>query len=315
VKATNRLIPVAAVLLAISVTASACDVSPYAASVNSQVIKQTAVSAELRAWAGNRQYVSAFDASSRQSAQCQQDPPACVFVVGDAPGTYNSGWVSSILTDMISSSVVHQRLHATGRHVSRAGLQAARAVSEISQIGWTSFPPSFRDTLVNRLAEDALITPPLAELSQTISQIYQQYKQYWFSRVCVLQTAVFSLDAAKKLSSGNHLGGTPVCYSQVDLERQPSGLRSTIMALATGHVSQPVKTPYGYLVVEVTGRDIIGLTPELRRTISVAFIDAEGIPNGSVDALLAHARVKVNPAYGTWKGKQVAPPRTPGSST
>lgn len=304
-KAT-RLFAAAAALLAVSLSASACDASPYAAKVNSHVIKETALNAELRAWAGNRQYVSAFDSANGSGG---------VTVVGDAPGTYNNEWVSSILTDMVSASVVHQRLQATDRYVTEAGLQAARAVSEISQIGWTDFSPSFRDSLVNRLAEDALITPPLAQLDSTIGRVYQQYKPYFFSKVCAVQTAVFSVDAAERLSAGKHLSGSPVCYSQSGLEVQASDLRSAIMALAPGHLSKPVKTPYGYLVVEVTSRDVIGLTPELRRTISVAIVNAQGAPNDTVDALLRHARVKVNPAYGTWKGTQVVPPRTPGSST
>lgn len=304
-KATARFLAAAAALLAVSLTASACDTSPYAASVDSHVIKQTAFSSELRSWAANRQYVSAFDSANGSGG---------VTVVGDAPGTYNNEWVASILTEMITASVVHQRLATTGRQVNQAALQAARAVSEISQIGWNSFPPSFRDTLVNRLAEDALITPPLAQLSQSIDQVYKQYKQYWFSRVCVLQAAAFSLGQASVLSATGQLSGQPVCYSQADLEKQAPDLRSTIMGLAAGHVSKPVKTPYGYLVVEVTGRDIIALTPELRRTISVAIVNAQGVANDTVDALLARAHVKVNPSYGTWKSPQVVPPRAPGSS-
>lgn len=305
-KATLRLSAAAAALLAVSLTASACDASPYAATVNSHTIKQTALNAELKAWSGNHQYVSAFDSSNGSGG---------VTVVGDAPGTYNNEWVSSILTDMVTASVVHQRLQATGRHVTTAGVEAARAVSEISQIGWTDFSPSFRATLVDRLAEDAVITPPVAQLESTIGRVYQQYKPYFFSRVCAVQTAAFSLDAARALSSSDHLKGSPVCYNQAGLEAQAPDLRSAIMALAPGHLSQPVKTPYGYLVVEVTSRNVIGLTPELRRTISVAIINAQGAANSTVDSLLAHARVKVNPAYGTWKGNQVVPPRTPGSST
>jgi hypothetical protein len=318
VRAIPRFFAAASVLLAVTMTVSACDVSPYAAKVGSQVIKQTALNAELRAWAANRQYVSAFDANNRNSPQCQQNAAACVAVTGDAPGTYNSEWVSSILSDMITASAVQQRLQATGRHVSPAGLQAARAVSEISQIGWTNFPPSFRDTLVSRLAEQALITPPLAQLSQAFGQVYQQYKQYFFARVCVLQAAAFTLAQAETLSSGSRIVGQPVCYSQAQLELQPPAVRQAIMALPVGQVSQPVKTPYGYLVVKVASRDVIGLTNELKRTISVAIIDAQGVPNDTVDALMAHVKVKINPAYGTWDPTQVPPavlpPKAPGSS-
>ena len=305
-RAIPRILVAAAALLAVASTVSACDVSPYAARVNSQVIKETALNAELRAWAGNRAYVSAFDSANGSGG---------VTVVGDAPGTYNNEWVSSILTGMVTGNVIQQRLRATGRHVSQSGLEAARAVSEISQIGWTSFPPSFRDTLVNRLAEDALITPQLAQLSQTIGQVYQQYKPYFFSRVCVLQASAFSLGQASVLSAGGRISGQPVCYGQASLEDQGASLRQAIMGLAVGEVSRPVRTPYGYLVLKVTSRDVIALTPVLQRTISVAIVNAQGAPNDTVDALLSHASVKVNPAYGSWNRLQVVPPKAPGSST
>lgn len=304
-RAIPRIFAAAAALLAASTTVSACDVSPYAARVNSRVIRETALNAELRAWAGNRAYVSAFDSANGSGG---------VSVVGDAPGTYNNEWVSSILTGMVTGSVIHQHLQSTGRRVSQTGLQAARAVSEISQIGWTSFPPSFRDTLVNRLAEDALITPPLAQLSQTIGQVYEQYKPYFFSRVCVVQEAAFSLGQASVISANGQIKGQPVCYGQAALEDQPASLRRSIMGLAVGDVSSPVQTPFGYLVMKVTSRDVIALTPELQRTISVAIINAQGAPNDTVDALLARARVKVNPAYGSWNATQVVPPKAPGSS-
>ena len=305
-RAIPRIFAAAAALLAASTAVSACDVSPYAARVNSRVIRETALNAELQAWAGNRAYVSAFDSANGSGG---------VSVVGDAPGTYNNQWVSSILTGMVTGSVVHQHLQSTGRRVSQTGLQAARAVSEISQIGWTSFPPSFRDTLVNRLAEDALITPPAAQLSRAVGQVYEQYKPYFFSRVCVLQEAAFSLGQASAISADGQIKGQPVCYGQAALEDQPPSLRRSIMALAVGGVSSPVQTPFGYLVIKVTSRDVIALTPELQRTISVAIINAQGAANDTVDALLARARVKVNPAYGSWNATQVVPPKAPGSST
>ena len=303
-KPIPRFLAATAALLAMSATASACDTSPYAASVNSFVIRQTALNSELRAWAGNAPYVNAFDNANGSGG---------VTVVGDAPGTYNNAWVSSILTGMVTAEAVHQRLVATNRHVTPAGTEAARAVSEISQIGWTSFPPSFRDTLVNRLAEAALITPQVVN-SQTIDRVYQQYKPYFFSRVCVLEASAFNMQAARRLSGLKKISGSPVCYGQADLESQAADLRASIMALEPGQVSQPVKTPYGFLVVQVTSRDVLTLSTELKKTISVAILNAQGAPNDTINALVARAKVKVNPAYGTWAGSQVVPPKAPGSS-
>ncbi len=54
---TRRLLAGVAALLTLSVVATGCDSSPFAASVNGQVIKQTSLNAELRQFAGNPFYV------------------------------------------------------------------------------------------------------------------------------------------------------------------------------------------------------------------------------------------------------------------
>ncbi|MGH9114430.1 MAG: hypothetical protein ACRDWW_01235, partial [Acidimicrobiales bacterium] len=129
---SRRLLAGAAALAALSLAASSCDSSPYAASVNSQVIRQTALNAELRALAGNTVYVSAVESS--------------VSIEGSAPGAYNKAWVATVLDEMIGAAVVHQHLAATGNLPGSSGLAAARTDAEIDQVGWDSFPPDLRDT-------------------------------------------------------------------------------------------------------------------------------------------------------------------------
>jgi hypothetical protein len=269
----------AAVLAAVSLTASGCDTSPYAAVANAHTIKQTTLNAELAAWAGNKQYVNAFDSANGSSG---------LNVAGFAPGTYNSGWVASILDNAVVAGLIHQHLRALHEALDQPMMQAARAISEISQIGWSSFPPAFR--------------------------VYQQYKPYFFSQVCLLEAAAFSLEQAQRLSTGGYPGGSQVCYSQTQFENQPADFSQAVMKLGVYQVSQPIKTRYGYQVVEVVSRDVFGFTPQLQRVISVAIVNAQGSPNPAVDGLLVSAKVKVNPQYGTWSQGQITPPKTPGSS-
>ncbi len=94
-----------AALVAVSLLATACDTSPYAAKVNSQVIRQTELNAELREWAGNTAYVSAFDNGEYLHRESRS--------AGDAPGTYSTTWVAGILDGMVAASVVRQRLATT----------------------------------------------------------------------------------------------------------------------------------------------------------------------------------------------------------
>ncbi|HEX6395161.1 MAG TPA: peptidylprolyl isomerase [Acidimicrobiales bacterium] len=300
----TRLLPTAALLAIVPLTATSCDTSPYAAVANKHVIKQTALNAELRNWSANKQYVAAFDSANGQSG---------VTVAGFAPGTYNSAWVASILSNIVTASLIHHSLSAHQQAPDIATLSAARAVSEISQIGWTSFTPAFRNTLSMRLAEDAAITPPSIGTA-TLQRVYQQYKQYFFSQVCLLEAATFSLQQAQQLSASTNPGGSEVCYDQARFENQSSGFRQAVMQLGVNGVSQPIKTSYGYQVVQVTSRTDIGFTPQVQRTISVAIINAQGAPNTVVQGLLTSARVKVNPEYGSWSQGQVVPPKSPGSS-
>lgn len=305
-KTPARLLAAAVVLAVVPLTASACDTSPYAAVANKHVIKQTALNAELTNWSRNKEYVTAFDQANGQSG---------VSVAGFGPGTYNSAWVASILNNMITASLIHQRLRAEHNTPDTETTEAARAVSEISQIGWTGFSPSFRNTLTTRLAEDATITPPTVDTT-TLQRVYQQYKAYFFSQVCLLQAAAFSLDQAQQLSSSGNPGGSEVCYDQAAFDSQPAEFRQAVMQLGVNQVSQPIKTNYGYQVVKVTSRTDIGFTPQLQRTISVAIINAQGAPNQAVQDLLSRSKVKVNPEYGSWNPSQsqVVPPKSPGSS-
>jgi hypothetical protein len=136
----STLVGLAAVL-AVSLTATACDTSPYAAKVNSQVIHQAALNAELRAWSGNTAYVSSYNSSSTNGT-----------VAGDAPGTFSTTWVATILDGMVVASVLGQHVVATGQPPSAATLAASRSVNQLAEVGWQEFRPAFREVLVARLA-------------------------------------------------------------------------------------------------------------------------------------------------------------------
>ena len=118
-------------------SATACDSSPYAAKVNSQVIKQTALNAELRAWAGNSAYVAAFNNSNSSTG---------VTVAGDAPGTYSTTWVAGILGGMIDATVFRQRLAAIGTDAELrvSTPPPARSTPSARSAGTSSRPASAR---------------------------------------------------------------------------------------------------------------------------------------------------------------------------
>jgi hypothetical protein len=310
VKPTRRLLAGTAALLAVSLTASACDTSPYAARVNSSVIKQTALYSELRAWAGNTQYVAAFNTSNSTA-----NGGSGQSISGDGPGTYNTIWVANILGGMIEAVVVSKQLAALpgAPTPSPALLAAARSVNEIGQVGWDRFSPAFRQTLVHRLADVALLTPSSVS-SSTLLGVFHQYQPYFFTQICTAQAAAGTLAQARDLAATGLPNANQTCYNQSGFEAQSAGFRTAILSLAVGHAAPPISTSYGYLVVKVVSRAPQPLTDDVERVLSVVISGGQGSPNPVLNATLAKARVQINPAYGSWKSSQVVPPPQPSAS-
>jgi hypothetical protein len=310
VKPSRRLLAGAAALLAVSLTTSACDTSPYAAKVNSTVIKQTALYSELRAWAGNTDYVAAFNSSNSTT-----NGGSGQTIAGDGPGTYSTTWVANILSGMIAATAVAKQVAAlpNAPTPSPALLAAARSVSEISQIGWDRFSPAFRQTLVQRLANVALLTPPSVSLS-TLLGVYNHYQQYFFTQICTLQAAAVTLSQAQSLAASGLANANQTCYDQPAFEGQAAAFQNATLALTVGKVAPPIPMSYGYLVVKVVSRATQPLSDDVQRVLSAAINSAQGNPNPQLNNAVAKARVQINPAYGTWKSSQVVPPAAPNAS-
>jgi hypothetical protein len=301
VNSLPRLLAGAAALLAVSLTATACDSSPYAAKVNGQVIKQAALSAELRAWARNTDYVSAFNSSNSSG----------VTVAGQAAGTYNTMWVGYILDGIVAAEAVHQQLAATGQRPTPATEAAAQSVDAIGQPGWPRFSPAFRQVLVSRLADEATFIPASAPTA-TLQGLYNQYRPYFFTQVCTDEAAAFTKSQAASLAAAGLPNGTPTCYNQAQFETQSTAFQSAVLGLGVGKVAAPIPTSYGFRVVKVVSRQVQPYSADVGRVLSV--VSAQSA-SPALTSLLAKTRVQINPAYGTWKSSQVTPPVSPNAST
>ncbi len=288
-----------AALVAVMLTATACDTSPYAAKVNSQVIHQATLNAELRAWSRNSAYVQSYNTSSTTGT-----------VAGDAPGTYSTTWVATILGGMVDANVVQQHLLATGHLPSDATVAAARSVNEIGEVGWQDFPAAFQNVLVQRLANVAVLTP-VSVPQATLYSTYNQYKQYFILQVCTVAASAFNLTEANQIAAHGVLNGLQACYGQAEFAAQPTAFQNAVRNLAVGKVSPPIKTSYGYQVVRVTSRAEQPFTPDLQRVLSLVIMNSQGSANPALTGLLTKASVHINPAYGTWSSLQVQPPAIP----
>ena len=124
---------------AVSVAADGCDASPYAATVNSQVIKQPAQQPSCGPGPATRAYVTAFDA-----AESASNGGSGVTVAGDAPSTYSTTWVASIMSGWSPPPRCDQHAAATGqlpcRHRGRGPIgQRDQSLRLLGQ-----FSPAFR---------------------------------------------------------------------------------------------------------------------------------------------------------------------------
>jgi hypothetical protein len=322
VRTAPRLLAGLVAVVIASAVAAGCDTAPYAATVNGQVTKATALNAELSQLSANTAYIKEID---------QNNASAGASVEGSAPGTYSAGWTAHVLSGIVTAAAVQQYLSAHHDLPGPAQLDAARAVQSADYGAlWDGFPAAYRTTLTDRAADLAQVETTTAPSSQ-ISTAYKEFANYFFTQVCVRTAAVTvagagGVDYARSLAAADQLartidtaqggaakvgGGQVTCYSTAAFETQTPGFTATILKLATGKAAAPQKTAYGYQVIAVASRQTIPLDATLSRALSVA-ISAQS-SSSAVDAVLARARIKINPSYGTWggsasKGFAVAPP-------
>ena len=289
-------------LAAGSLTLSACDTSPYAASVNGATISQLSLNTQLKEWSSNQTWVTSFD-----SANSQQNGGSGTTVGGTGgSGTYSSTFVADILDNMIQVQIIHQHLASIGRLPTPDEVVASRAVNEFLRSNyWDGFSPNLRSFLVDQLAEQAPLTP-VSTNTATLRSAYAQIQPYLFSNLCVTTAAAFDPTEAQKLASSPHLVGASVCYDQTSFEDQPKPFQDAVAKLSVGQTAAPIKTSYGYQVVRLTSRRSPGFSEGVQRVLSVA--TASSVPP-AVTKLIDSAQVKVNPAYGTWSNGRITTPQ------
>ncbi len=304
-KRALRLLSFVAALAAGSLTLSACDASPYAATVNGQVITVNSLNHQLAMWAANPQWVQGYNQSNSQAQGGNGTT-----VAGAGSGTYSSQFVAEILTLDAQSIAVHQHLAATGNPANDDEVIASRAVNEYLRAAyWAKFPPALRDFLVQQLADEGALAQPPSDPTQ-LQGPYSQIQPYLFSQICVVQASAFSSDAAQAIISSGVVNGVHVCYDQISLEAHPPAYQSAVIKLANpGDISSPLQTSYGFVVVKLVSRTGPGFDPAVQRVLVAATSQV-----AAVGTILGAAHVKVNPRYGYWSNGQVNPPPAPLSS-
>jgi len=303
----RKVLVLLAGVLAAALMFTSCDASPYAASVDGHDISVAYLYNQLKQWSANRSWVTSFD-----SANSSANGGSGTTVAGSGgPSTYSSTFTADILDTIVEFDIVHDYLLAHGRLPSPDELVAARAVNEYLRAQyWAQFSPSLRQFLVEQLADEAVLVPRSTDQA-TIRSAYTQIKPYLFSQICLDEASTTTQAAALALSFSARVNGVTVCLDQAALEEEPADFRQAVLKLSPGQVSQPIRVSYGYQVVQLVSRKAPGLSAGVEQVLSAATATSEP---PALSRILAKAKVKVNPEYGTWSNGQITPPRPVGGT-
>lgn len=313
-----RALAVLGALGAGSVALTACDASPYAATVGGQEISVNQLNHQLAGFAGDRSFVTYFDQNAQSNAEEEQEEgdsnAQAITVAGNGgPGTYSTGFADEILDYDIEVDAVHQYVAAKNVTVTNDELEASRAIWYSSTgFDFTSLPADLQDLFIQDYVDKGAITSAPTDLS-SVEQAYSSISTYVFSSICVNQASAFSAQAAKQIIAAGTFTGTQVCYDQPELEMQSAAFRKAVLGLTTdGQISGMIPTSYGYQVVQLVSRSAPGLSPGVIQVLAAATADSET----NVADIVTGAHVKVNPAYGTYSSStgSVTAPQLPGSA-
>ncbi len=307
---TRRSFVALAVLAAVAVIAAAgCDsVRPFALKVDGEETSQSSVDKELDAIADNE-----------------------AIAAGGGSVTGNDGTLSSTvtaywLTLLVEQEVIDDEFNRRNLEVTEADREAAIAdiEAEFGAQVFEAFPDWLRDRLRGRYTRRAALVREIggdagqitdealrAAYDELIAAQREQCPSGEFVGHILVETQAEADALAAQLAGGagfatlareNSTDGSSVdggelgCFDPTQLVPE---FATAAEALAPGQVSPPVQTEFGFHIIKIS--DTIpfeaieaGLRERLEQQAGAA-------RNPELDALLAEAKVRVDPRYGDWK--------------
>jgi hypothetical protein len=344
----RRLLAVLA-LSVLGAGASACDLSPPAATVQGARISRSQLDAELSAVAHSPYAQCALELRG-------ENLPATLSGAGD--DTVSSQLASAVLSTLVLERLVDQRLRQLGHPVTPADLRNARADLTAQLTPATAgtspcpggvaggplidrLPATFRSEEVRFLAAQERLAVTLGHLDLSTPALLAYYRSHQseFQELCLSDIAVSSESQAQSIRSAITSGMTTFASEaeQSSLDSQTaadggqipclpasevvnSSILSAISGLSPGQVSEPVFEdtsasggPGGvWFLLEVDSRPVIPFAQSQAR-IRQQLLSAQ---NASVAAefsrLAKAAKVTVDPRYGSWSPSAgIVPPPAP----
>jgi hypothetical protein len=306
----------------------------YAARVNGSVISQKTINQELAYISGNPKYVDLIN-------QPGNSGPVAGSSAGTYSKSFVAVVLDQeIQFEVIHQKLVASNALPTPAEVASA--RSAVAQGQFPTGIFESFSPGYQDLLAFRQAEvDKFVSVATADLvGDALNQYYQSHQADYATEACVSHILIADKDAlgqidytasladavkvkalldaggdfaalAKQYSQDNQgttggsaaaggvLNGTAAdgCLTTQDLQQLVAPFAQSVVALPVNQVSDPVKTNFGYHLIKVNSRTV----EPLDDTVTTNIRRREA--GQRLNKLVADARVKVNPEFGSYDGK------------
>lgn len=314
--------PLLALLAAASLVLSACSAfSPYAAEVNGERITESELRRELNAILENTEYLDRVDQNFSGGSGGRER------VRGDGAGTFNTVFVAAVLDRRIGFALIHQEVERRGLEVSPELRRSTRADLEenYGKEIFSAFPEAYRADLVRIFAEQALLQKELGSGTVDDAAVKEFYEanQAAFAQTCVRHILVATEAEAAAVKARLDAGGDFAEIAKAESTDNQGGaggsaakggelgcvapnafvpeFEQAMTALQPGQVSGPVKTDFGFHIVQVTERKTQSFeeaAPQIRENLQQRGPDPlQAFITGALDK----AKIKVNPRYGRFQ--------------
>ncbi|MDQ3574212.1 MAG: peptidyl-prolyl cis-trans isomerase [Actinomycetota bacterium] len=309
----KRRLALVVLSVAAGVLVAGCgSLTSYAAKVNGQRITQNELDRELNAILGNKAYLEQVDQGSGQARGAGRDTLSTVFV-------------ARVLERRIAFELIHQEVRKKKLEVTPKDLEDARAeilasIDNDDKI-LSAFPESYREELVRSTAEVAVLERSFTETPKDDAAVKAFYEANAasFETFCLRGILVTERPQADSIKSRVSAGADFAAIAKAEskdnqgadggsaakggelgcIPRSSLGeFGAAVGGLQPGQVSEPLQTPPGFLLFQVTERKAKSLpeaAPEIRQRLEQQ--STEGL-RGFVNDAMMKAKVTLNPRYG-----------------
>jgi hypothetical protein len=337
-------------VVALGALASACQVTPTAASVNGGTISVSSLNTQLAALSGSTAGQCLLELRGGQAT-------------GVEPGgaTYPTGFAGSVLSSQVGNLVAAQFAAAHGVHLTSAEVSTARSnytsaldgritalVQEATAASALSgcqksdgsaitgaqllaaLPASVRNAEITNQAVDNALLARGADLSAAAVLAFYTANQPLFTIDCVSDIATATQAEADaviaKLQAGQSFASVATS-SSVDAQTAARGgdlgcnfTESRVLSalqlpsVTVGEPVTPIQTSGGtWVIYEVTSQQVVPVAeaaPVVRDDLLHTTANTQRV-TAELLAFAHRSSIEVNPQYGTWTGLTITPPPTP----